>query len=363
MLTPDITDHLPANLRRRGDDWGYDVRPTSDGGFIVVGRTTPARSDNSSFYLVRTDAYGNVLWTRAIGGSGYEDAYCVRQTDDGGYIVAGNTTSFGAGHYDFYLVKTDANGDTSWTGTFGWEMEDGAASVQQTTDGGYVVAGSARPGGWPEDLYVIKTNASGETTWTRTYGGESSDCGCSIQQTSDGGYIIVGHTASFGAGSYDIYLVKTDANGDTVWTRTYGGADRDEGHDVDVTSDGGYIIAGATYSFGAGSRKVYLVRTDADGDTLWTKVYGRTDYDEANSVQQTFDGGYIIAGLAYGAGVLLIKTDANGDTLWTRTFGGGAGCQGYSVRQTTDSGYVVAGGADSDVLLIRTDPEGRIGAE
>jgi len=159
---------------------------------------------------------------------------------------------------------------------------------------------------------------SAQTSWWRTYGGTTYDEGCSVQQTSDGGYIIAGHTLSFGAGRDDVYLIKTDASGDTQWTRTYGGTSYDFGCSVQQTSDSGYIIAGLTMSFGSGNGDVYLIKTNASGDTLWTKTYGGMNDDFGYSVRQTSDGGYIVAGLtgSFGAGsddVYHIKTDANGN--------------------------------------------------
>jgi len=213
-----------------------------------------------------------------------------------------------------------------------------------------------------------------QTSWQRTYDGPGYDGGWSVQQTTDGGYIITGYTYSFGPGtpSYsNVYLVKTNASGDTLWTRTYGGARNDRGNSVQQTSDGGYIVAGFTWSFGVGADDVYFVKTDAQGDTLWTRAYGGPSNDEGYAVQQTADGGYIIAGNtnSFGVGtpdsdnVYVIKTDPSGDTLWTRTYGGPGYDEGWSVQQTTDGGYIIAGRTQSfgagyhDVYLIRTDAQ------
>jgi len=168
------------------------------------------------------------------------------------------------------------------------------------------------------DVWLLRTNASGDTLWTRTYGGPLGDAGSSVRQTTDGGYVIGGSTSSFGAGSYDFYLIKTGVSGDTVWTRTYGGSGWDMGRAAQQTADGGYIIAGTTRSFGSGRRDVHLVKTNAEGDTLWTRTYGGSDEDECRCVRQTADGGYIVAGSSrsFGAGdddVYLIKTNADPD--------------------------------------------------
>ena len=336
-------------------DCGRCVRQTSDVGYIVAGETYssgPAPTNGSSFYLIKTDASGETLWTRAYGP--YASGYSVEQTPDGGYISVGNTSYLSAGYTDVYLIKTDAHGITVWTRTYGGEHYDWGHDVRRTSDGGYIVVGvtsfSNTGGG---DIYLLKVNDQGDTLWTRTYGGANVDARYSVRRTSDGGYIIVGGTQWSGAGGFDVYLIKTNAQGDSLWTRTYGGTDDDAGYSVEQTKDGGYIVAGCTYSFGQGTPaydNVYLIKTNAQGDTLWTRTYGGANYDEGRSVQQTSDDGYIVVGStnSFGAGisdVYLIKTDGQGDTLWTRTFGGPSGDFGYSVQQTSDGGYIIAGQA------------------
>ena len=308
-------------------------------------------------------------WERNYGGQDDDYGRSVQQTSDTGYIVAGTTYSFG--NFDqVYLVKTNASGDTLWTRTYGGAGGDRGESVQQTSDGGYIVAGYTNSFGTGIQVYLIKTNATGDTLWTRTYGGASNDYGYFVRQTTDGGYIVAGYTFSFG-NAYQVYLVKTNATGDTLWSRTYGGTDWDMGYSVQQTSDMGYIVAGYTYFFG-NFDQVYLVKTNASGDTLWTRTYGGTGYEWGRDVQQTTDGGYIVVGYTSSFGnsgqVYLIKTNASGDTLWTRTYGGASYDYGYSVRQTTDGGYIVAGyttsfGDSAQVYLIKTDANGNVGVE
>jgi len=348
-----------------GIDWGYSVQQTTDGGYILTGRTKSFGAGSYDFYLVKTDANGDSLWSRTYGGIEGDYGRSVEQTTDGGYIITGYTNSFGAGSYDFYLVKTDVNGDTLWSRTYGGIGSDQGESVQQTSDEGYIITGyTVSFGAGGRDFYLVKTDVNGDTLWSRTYGGIGDDQGESVQQTSDGGYVIAGEIFSFGAGGVDFYLIKMDGLGDSLWTRTYGGTGMDYGESVQQTTDGGYVIAGYTYSFGAGATDVYLVKTDANGDTLWTRTYGGELNDYGYFVQQTTDGGYIIGGYtnSFGAGdydVYLVKTDANGDTLWTRTYGGIEGDYGRSVEQTTDGGYIITGytnsfGAGSyDVYLLK----------
>ena len=350
------------------------VQQTTDGGYIVVGFTA-SYGASYDIYLVKTDASGDTLWTRTYGGSEIDDANFVQQTSDGGYIIVGRTQSFGAGNYDLYLIKTDANGDTIWTRTYGGDFSDSGASVQQTADGGYVTTGSTQSfGAGSYDAYLVKTDADGDTPHNpnqlgeRTYGGSSGDFGISIRQTTDGGYIIAGKTSSFGAGSQDIYLVKIDSDGDTLWTRAYGGSNIDGAYSIQQTSDGTYIVVGSTASLDTGGPDIWLLKVDADGDTIWTRTYGESESsDYGRSVQQITDGGYIIAGSCIedlGAGqsdICFLRTDSNGDTLWTRTYGESDDESGNSCQQTDDGGYIIAGSTGSyplyDFYLVRVAGE------
>jgi len=309
-----------------------------------------------------------IAWTRFYEKGENSRGYSVQQTTDGGYVVAGSTY---LGATDVYLIKTDSLGDTLWTGTYGGSE---GRSVQQTTDGGYIVAGLAWSDSTGEDVYLIKTDSLGDTLWTRTYGDSTDDWGYSVQQTTDGGYIVAGCIISLNAGYAYVYLIKTDSLGDTLWTRTYGDTSSNGANSVQQTSDGGYIVAGFTDSRGAGSLDFYLIKTDSLGDTLWTRTYGGTYVDLGYSVRQTTDGGYIVTGYTAIGGwnrkVYLIKTNSLGDTLWTRTYGTlGREDYGYSVQQTTDGGYIVAGwtkgnGIDNSlVCLIKVNFDGSGGIE
>ena len=285
-------------------DEGHSIQQTSDGGYIITGNT------GADVWLIKTDASGDSLWTKTFGGEyDNDEGRSVQQTSDGGYIITGSTRAYGTEDYDYdvLLIKTDASGDTVWTKTFGGSDDEYSYSVQQTSDGGYIITGNTRSygqGSW--DVWLIKTDASGDTTWTKTFGGSDGDYGYSVQQTSDGGYIITGSSSSYHTGLWDsdVWLIKTDASGDTVWTKNIGGELNDEGQCVRQTSDGGYIIIGSTASYGAGNYDVWIIKTNALGDTTWTKTFGGVNYDEGFSVQQTADEGYIITGLtgSYGAG-------------------------------------------------------------
>lgn len=232
-------------------------------------------------------------WSKTFGGADYDCPNSVQQTSDGGYIFAGETSSCGAGSVDLWLVKTDPVGNKVWDKTFGGAHDDGARSVQKTSDGEYIIAGETSSyGAGSFDFWLVKTDSARNKEWDKTFGGEDSDKAESVQQTSDAGYIIAGHSGG------DAWLIKTDSAGNKEWDRTFGGAASDEARSVQQTSDGGYIIAGDTSSYGAGYADFWLVKTDSAGNEEWDKTFGGESDDKAEVVQQTSDGGYIIAGYA-----------------------------------------------------------------
>ncbi len=349
-------------------DMGNSVQQTTDGGYIITGFTeTP---QNSYIYLVKTDGNGNQEWEKSfnIGFDtifSFSEGRSVQQTTDGGYIITGN--------YDIhvptyekgtFLIKTDGNGNEQWTQTY----EEGSGySVQQTNDGGYIITG----GGFYNqvdspynfDGFLLKTYPDGVKQWIREIGGSMNDELYSVKQTTDGGFVMIGITESFGWGT-GIYLVKTDGNGVKQWEQKLGGIDSYEAYSVEQTSDGGYIMTGYIYSSGEGGKDVYLIKSNGDGVELWNKTFGGSSDDIGNSVQQTIDGGYIITGstesFGDGSEVFLVKTDGNGNEQWNQTFGWISNEVGNSVQQTFDDGYIITGGKNGDVFLIKTDPDGNI---
>ena len=270
-----------------------------------------------------------------FGGTDSDYGRSVQQTADGGYIITGKARSFGNGKYDVILTKTDANGVEKWTRYLGGTRDEFGASVHQTTDGGYIIAGekevplSSSGLDLGRNVLLIKTDTFGTQQWQKQYSFAdlSDDFGYSVQLTNDGGYIILGQTKDFVSWDEDVYLIKTDGNGDSLWTKTFGGLNLDFGYAVQQTNDGGYIITGSTASFGNGGYDAWLIKTDGSGIEQWSQTFGGTNDDAGYSVQQTTNGGYIIAGETrslgnfggnpLGVDVYLIKTDGQGNITST----------------------------------------------
>ena len=288
-----------------GRDIATCVVQTGDGGYALAGYTNSFGA-SYVFWLVKTDSTGGMLWNKTYGGTISDLAWSVIQTNDGGYALTGHTLSFGAGNQDFWLVKTDSTGGMLWNKTYGGINDDWAHSVIQTNDGGYALTGwTASYGAGSYDFWLVKTNSTGGMLWNKTYGGGSNDAAKSVVQTIDGGYALAGSTWSFGAGSLDAWFVKTNGTGDAQWNKTYGGISSDLANCVVQTGDGGYALAGYTASYGAGSYDFWLVKTDSTGGMLWNKTYGGINDDTAYSVIQTNDDGYALAGgtNSFGAGI------------------------------------------------------------
>jgi uncharacterized delta-60 repeat protein len=349
-----------------------EYRDVSGVGILSMA-STKDRQLQEAFAKQMTTGGGN--WAKTYGGTGIEYASYIQQTADGGYIVTGATQSFGAGENDIWVLKLDANGAVQWQKTYGGPSYDNVTfsiPIQQTADGGYIVAGSTTSfGAGYGDIWVLKLNADGTIKWQKTYGGSSYDTAYSIQQTADGGYIVAGATSSFGAGNGDLWVLMLDANGAVQWQKTYGGTDYESAYSIQQTTDGGYIVAGANAFLIGGNGDFWVLKLDSSGTIAWQKTYGGTNSEFAFSIQQTADGGYIVTGAtsSFGAGyndIWVLKLDANGTIAWQKTYGGTKYEHARSIQQTADGGYIVAGSTTSfgagenDIWVLKLDAEGNI---
>jgi hypothetical protein len=356
-----------------GSEVGYSVDQTNDGAYIIAGFTDSFGFGNNDVWLIKTDECGDTVWTKIYGGELNDVAFTVHQTFESGYVLSGHTDSFGNGNGDFWLIKTDENGDTLWSKTYGGTAREWCRYSEQTSDSGFILIGiidSLSFNSW--DIWLIKTDKNGNNVWTKTYGGDMLETGFGIEQTSDGGYILVGFTNSFGAGDNDVWLIRTNENGDSIWTRTFGGSNSDAGYSVKQTKDGGFIIAGSTESIGSGGSDMWILKTNENGDTLWTKVIGGIENEWPTSIQQAIGGGYIISAYtkSYGEGdcdAWLIKTDENGNILWDETFGGEDFDGAFSVHQAIDGCYIIVGSTQSfgpdDLWLLKIESDSIVNIE
>lgn len=371
-------------------DEGFFATPTSDGGFILAGNTASYGAGQEDAWLLKTDASGNVLWTKAYGGSAHESISYVTQLADHSYVFCGETFSYGVGNGDAFLAKSDSTGNLLWFKTYGKSSYDIAYSLQPTPDGGFIVCGLVEEStAFDYDAFLVKTDANGDTAWTRIIGGPGVDHAVSVINTSDGGYMFSGKVLSYGAGYCDYYLVKTNALGDTLWTNIVGGAGWDEGMSVKEVPGGGYIVCGGGNSFGSLDYDYQLLRLDASGAVQWMKTYGGQKVESSYCLALMHDGGYAFTGYTetYGPGhsqrnaynippqtlgtdsanMLVVRTDASGDTLWSMTYGGAKKEESFFITELADHGLLVAGysssfGPDSDkVFLVRTDSMGFTG--
>lgn len=348
-------------------DYAYDVKSTDDGGFITTGLTNSYVSGSIylDMYMVKTNADGDMLWYKVIGREFSERGYSIQITEDGGFIIAGSTKEYpNLDALDVYLVRTDCNGDTLWTKSYGGSLNDEGESVAITEDQGYLIAGYTNSyGAGDKDIYLIRTDSSGDTLWTKTYGGTGDDLAWSIAAVPEGGFIISGRTSSSGAGSWDVWLIRIDADGNMIWNRTYGGSGWDSGLEVQCTTDGGFIVGGYTMSSGAGQTDYYMLKIDASGNLTWSRTYGGSNYDNGTSVLQVPDGGYLLGGYTKSFGdtngdFWIVRTDANGDSLWSQIYGGSEIEELNGMDLTLDGGYILAGrtnslGNTSSVWLVR----------
>ncbi len=367
-------------------EYGHDIQQTTDGGYIVSGYSDNYGIGTHDVFLVRLDQYGDTVWSRLYGTVQEEHGQKVVQTSDGGFAVAGYTTGAGAGQKDIFLMKTDLNGSLLWSKTFGSAEDEELHGIEETADNGFVLVGQSVyfEGGWDyEDVLVIKTDANGDTTWTKIYAPLSDGddvIGRDITQTSDGGYAIIGSDGAFSGGAF---LMKLTASGDTSWVKSYAGSGIwPEGYSVQETSDGGYVIGGRTFTGGFGAADWVMIKTNPTGDVQWSSVYGAPGSADSDYLIEAFEvasGGYFMGGTFTNnsiVGVTAIKTNSVGTIDWSKAYanqyGSFYGYNGYyGFTECSDGGFAMTAELSNqfgntldelyngtDMLVIKTDSLG-----
>lgn len=370
---PDIT--FAETWGGTGGEQTRDSVPTSDGGLFVVGYTTSYGAGGQDALMLKYDASGNIQWSETWGGTSNDFAMSGAQTSDGSYVVTGATASFGDASGDAFLLKLDSSGSLQWSKLWGGSAAlDEGEKVIQTSDGGFLVSGVTIAYGTSgsKDAIIIKYDSMGTIKWTSTWGGASSEEAYSVIQTSDGGYAVTGLTQSYGAGGADIILLKFDSSGSLSWSRTWGSATNDAGTSIVQAADGGYVIAGYAAGFGAGGTDAAILKFSSSGTLLWSKVWSGTAVDYFSDMDQTTDGGYVASGYTTSFGMggndhLVVKFDSSGSLVWSYLFEGSGNDSGYSISSDTlDNSISVAGYTSSygsgsdDVLLLKYSSAGTI---
>lgn len=386
----------------------HSIIQTSDGGYIVAGIATSDNSGQLVGYtagldgwIIKLSSTGTIQWQKIIGGDDDDQIHSIQQTADGGYIIVGESNSDGLpssnNDFDYWVAKLDSNGNVQWQNKYGGSSQDRAYSIKQTIDGGYVVAGQSAStngdvtgnhGNFKSDFWIVKLNNTGTIQWQKSLGGTFQDEAYSIEQTTDGGYIVAGSTYSkngdvIGAhdGLIDYWIVKLDSTGNLVWQKPLGGSGNDEAFSIQQTTDGGYIVAGNTNSINGDvvgnsttqRNNYWIVKLDSTGNIQWQKCPMYIGTDIAHTVRQTSDGGYVIVGESYfdypNCNIFTLKLNNIGNVEWSKTIGnpyGNTGTtddeMGFSIQQTTDNGYIIAGftsantGLGNDFYVTKLNP-------
>ena len=352
------------------DEYSHSVLQTDDNGFIICGFTSSFGLGLEDIYIVKTDESGNIEWDHTYGGSGDDHGYFITKTNDGGYIICAESTSFGT--RKAYLVKINSTGDTLWTNTYKGLYRSTARQILQNDDGSYIVCGTTSNTELGQnDVFLFKTDENGELLWSKIFGGTDTEFAYAMCKTLEGGYILCGGTKSFGAGSYDVYIIKTNEIGDTIWTKTIGGEGYDAGYSIIQRETGNIIIGGVSSSFGPGAFNILVTNLNEGGGIIWTKTIDYIENEQGCHISQTSDN--CIAGCGWtsdipvtNSDILIFKMDNDGNIIWTNTFGGPTHEVGYAIYETSDLGFIVTGytvsyGAGmSDMYLIKTNSNGII---
>lgn len=341
------------------EDRARAIQETLDGGYVVAGETRSFGAGSSDVWVLKLSSNGELEWHKAYGGPEFDIGHSIQQTYDKRYIVAGALDK------NLWVLKLTEGGEIEWQKAYGGEGHDEAYSILQTAEGGYAAAGYTNTNERSNDFWVLKLDPSGNIEWQKAYGGNESEIAYCLVESSEGGYVVVGEAWSIGAGRRDFWVLKLTKNGDIEWQKAFGGSDDDTAYAVIETLDKGYIVTGSAGTTGG----TWILKLSKTGDLEWQRTYGES---AARSVRQTLDGGMIIAGktrfISQEENFCILKITPTGELEWRKAFGGGLSDQAYAIQQTLDGNYVVAGNTNSfasevtrfgrDVMVIKLSPSG-----
>ena len=358
-------------------DEGFEIKQTSDDGYIIIGTTT-TENTTTDIILIKTDKYGNAQWQQTYGDSLNDKGSSIVITPDNGYVFTGTYTDT-ASNEDVIISKIDNEGNLLWKNTIGNGSNEEGLGIQKTQDGGFIIVGSTdaynpwsgNPVG-EKDIFIVKTSENGDSLWSKSIGGANFDIGKKIYEKPEGGYILIGTTTSFaevGQSLNNIIVIETNASGIQTDKLTYGGTKNDYGESLQITDDG-YILLGTTNSFGAGESDIYVVKIAKNIHTItWEKYFGHSEIELGTSISSTDDNSFIISGAteSLGEGLkdsYIIKIDASGNEVFSKTYGGIGSEISNSIIQTNDQGFIFLGAsnfeANSMISLTKINNEGEL---
>lgn len=365
VFLADTSAHLATDILTfrggTGADWGTSIVEIPDNALAAAGSTDSYGKGKNSLYIVKTDSTGKVMWQRVFGGYGDDNAEKMALTPDDHLIVAGVTSSF-SGSYDVYLLKVSLDGSLAWQKSIGSDDFEWGTDLTVLSDGyavcGYSIPSDGTDGG---NFILVRTDLNGNETWTKTYDRLDREWSYALTATSDGGFVMAGLVHYHQASDIDIYLIKTDDTGGVVWENTYGGDGDDKAFAIIETNDAGYVVAGTSRSFSSDNfSMVYVFKVDINGAVVWERSFGDGGYLQAKDIMENPDGSLILTGATVldGTGTGIAKLDASGNLLWNDDIGIAA--TGTSVIRQVNGKYAVTGFAVDtvvtgvpDVLLMR----------
>ncbi len=373
FLTWAQTKNFQKSFGNDGEERFYSVATTTDSGFVLLGITS-GFANRKKAYVVRLDSTSRLLWSKTYGSAGLDVGRSMAPTKDGGFVIVGTTTSIGAGKKDVWLLKIDHEGEVEWSHAYGGVENDYGFSVKQTLDGGYIIGGETNSFGTVgSDIYLLKTDEKGNLQWSKALGGKDAEYIYEVIETFDG-FVFASETNTYGSGEWDIMLTKVDKKGELQWSQVYGGNKVEFGYDLIQTKDGGFVLVGSTYSFGVGGMDIYFLRTDKKGKLVVARTFGGGSNDQAHTVHQMPDEGFIIGGFSASYGnqlnaedAYLIRLNKKNNLKWSKVFGGTFGDYALDMQTGLHGEILMVGETksfngrdDSDAYLIRTEDDSKL---
>lgn len=355
------------------EDSPWKIVNIPNSGFAIEGRTRSFGSSSEDFLFFTADSNGTPLLQKVFKANNLDEPYAMTRTSDGGYLIGGNSNSFGEGSKDIVFLKLNSNGGIEWQKSIGGYYDEAVLSVIQTSDGDYIAAGwSFSVGAGGTDAWILKITPNGNLQWQKTYGSKGYDFAHSVVETTDGGIVFVGQSDIASGSDNDVWIVKLDNSGNIVWQKTYGGSKDESGRAVLQNPDGTLIVGAWSKSFGNSSSDFWLLKLNPDGSIIWQKAYLANGEDNFFAIERTKNDGYILVGGSNSIDnsdydFLVLRVDGDGSIVWKKAYGGNETDQASSIAIPENGGFLVAGWSfsfsesiSSDILVLKIDEDGNL---